>query len=148
MLFEKIQSDMKEAMKSQDKNKTEALRLVFAKIKDEGINAGERDNISDEIALAVLKRRVKQGKDSISQYKEANRTDLVENEEKQLKVIESYLPAMMSEEDIEKIVIAKKEELGVTNQCKMGLLMGAVMKECNGQADGNTVRTVVMKVLG
>jgi len=148
MLFNQISEDLKNAMKAQDKNKVETLRLVFAKIKDEAINAGERDNISDDIVLTVLKRRVKQGKDSISQYKKANRTDLVENEEKQLVIIETYLPEMMNEEDIEKIVITKKEELGIDDKSKMGLLMGAVMKETAGQADGNIVKQIVMKVLG
>jgi uncharacterized protein YqeY len=145
MLFNQISEDLKTAMKAQDKNKVESLRLVFSKIKDEAIKAGERDNISDDIVLTVLKKRVKQGKDSIEQFKKADRKDLVETEEAQLQIIEKYLPAMMSENDIKKIVIAKKEELGIDDKSKMGLLMGAVMKETAGQADGNVVKGIVMK---
>jgi hypothetical protein len=144
MLFKQISEDLKNAMKAQDKTKVETLRFVFSKIKDEAIALGQREDISDDVVISVLKKRVKQGKDSAEQYKQGGREDLLKVEEDQLKIIEEYLPAMMSEADIEKIVIVKKVELGITDSSKIGVLMGAVMKETAGQADGNVVKNIVV----
>ncbi len=147
MLFIQISEDLKNAMKAKEQNKVDALRLVFAKIKDEAIDKGQRNEISDEIVLSVLKKRVKQGKDSITQFKEANRPELAKNEQNQLDVLSKYLPAEMTKEKIEEIVAVKKRELGITDPSKMGILMGAVMKEVAGQADGNKVKQIVSKAL-
>jgi uncharacterized protein YqeY len=96
--------------------------------------------------LAVIKRLAKQRKDSIEQFQKGNREDLVEGEEKELVVLESYLPQLMSKEEIEPIAIAKKEELGITDKGKKGQLIGAVMKEVAGKADGGDVKAVVEKL--
>ena len=86
---------------------------------------------------------VKQRKDSIEQFKKGGREDLVREEEAQLKILETYLPEMMSREEIEKITKAKKEELGIVDKSKQGQLMSALMKELKGKADGIIVKEVV-----
>jgi len=147
MIFEKITEDMKNAMKAKDIDKLETLRLIFSQIKNAGIDSGDRDKISDELALETLKRRLKQGKDAVEQYKNGGRQELVDREQKQLDIISIYVPEMMNEADIEKVVRAKKEVMGIIDTSKMGQLIGVVMQELKGKADGTIVRQVVEKVL-
>ena len=148
MLFEKITEDMKTAMKGKDSMRLAATRSLFSAIKNEGINSGERTNISDETCIKVIKRQVKQRKDSIEQFKQGNRDDLVAQEQGELEILETYLPEMLSEEDIKKTVLETKKELGVTAKSDMGKLMGAVMKKLSGQeVDGTLVRDIVNKNL-
>lgn len=147
MLFEKITEDMKSAMKEQDKVKLEAVRFLFSQVKKEAIDSGSRDEITDELVIKIVSRRVKQGKDSILQFKQAGREDLVKNEEDQMIFIEKYLPQMMSEEEVLQVVTSKKAELEITDKSKMGQLMGVVMQELKGKADGGLVKQVVEKIL-
>ncbi len=137
---------MKQAMKDRNELALSALRGIFSAIKNEAIDAGERESISDEVSMKVIKRQVKQRKDSIEQFTQGNRMDLVEKETAELRVIENYLPAMISETEIEKVVIEVKTELGITDASKMGMLMGAVMKKLAGQEfDGGLVKMMVEK---
>ncbi len=148
MLFQRITEDMKTAMKEHNEHALSAIRFLFSAIKSEAITAGDRENISDETCLKVIKKQVKQRKESIEQYRAGNRTDLVEKEEAELKYIEAYLPEMISEEEIMKVVEATKAELGITDPAKMGQLMGAVMKKLAGQEfDGALVKALVEKTL-
>lgn len=137
---------MKQAMKDHNEHGLSAIRGIFSAIKSEAIDAGERDIISDELCMKVIKKQVKQRKDSIEQFKQGNRMDLVEKEAAELRVIEGYLPEMISEEAIEKVVIETKTELNITEPSKMGMLMGAVMKKLAGQEfDGGLVKMMVEK---
>lgn len=138
---------MKSAMKDQDKVKLEAVRFLFSQVKKEAIDSGSRDEITDELVIKIVSRRVKQGKDSILQFKQAGREDLVKNEEDQMIFIEKYLPQMMSEEEVLRVVTSKKAELGITDKSKMGQLIGVVMQELKGKADGGLVKQIVEKVL-
>jgi uncharacterized protein YqeY len=98
---------------------------------------------ADEEALAVVKRLVKQRKDSIEQFKKGNREDLVKVEEAELKILEVYLPQMMSKDEILKIAQKKKVELGITDKTKSNMLMSGLMKDLKGKADGADVKAVV-----
>ena len=98
--------------------------------------------LSDEEALSVIKKQAKQRKDSIEQFRNGGRNDLAEKEEKELVIISEYLPKEMSKEDIEKIAKSKKKELGINDKSKIGILMGALMKEFKGKADGAIVKEV------
>lgn len=102
-----------------------------------------QDVLSDEEALAVIKRLAKQRKDSIEQFRKGNREDLAQKEEDELVILESYLPQTMSREEITPLAQAKMAELGVTDKTKMGMIMGALMKELKGKADGDDVKAVV-----
>ena len=147
-----IQQDMrngiKEAMLAKDALRLTVLRGLVSGFTNELVAKGQKpqDELADEGVLAVIKRAVKQRKDSIDQYTKGNRMDLVVSEEAELKILETFLPKTMSKEDIKKIAEKKKAELGVTDKAGMGKFMGALMKELKGQADGTDVKEVVERL--
>lgn len=102
-----------------------------------------QDFLTDEEVLTVIKRGVKQRKDSIQQFTDGGRSDLAESEQAELLILEKFLPQMMSRDEIKAIAEAKKSELGITEKTKQGLLMKAVMAELKGKADGGDVKAVV-----
>lgn len=106
------------------------------------------DMLTDEETLAVITRVAKQRKDSISQFESAGRTDLVEEDTAQLKILEEFLPTLMSEGEIETFVKAKISEMGEVDKSKMGMFLGTLMKDLKGKADGAMVKIVVEKLLG
>ncbi len=105
-----------------------------------------QSEVSDELALGVIKRLAKQRKDSIEQFRNGGREDLASQEEKELVILEELLPNMMSQEEIRPVAEKKKAELGIEDKSKMGILIGAVMKELAGQADGGDVKIVVQSL--
>jgi uncharacterized protein YqeY len=133
-------------MLARDEFRLNTLRSVKAVFSNELINKPGKTELTDEEALAVIKRLVKQRKDSIDQFKKGNREDLVKVEEAELKILEVYLPQMMSQAEISKIAEKKKTELGISDKPKAGLLMSALMKELKGRADGGDVKVVVDKL--
>src|SRR3989344_2821730 len=149
MLSTKIREELTTAMKARDAVKMNTLRGLLTGFVNElvakGINPQEQ--ISDDDALAVIKRAVKQRKDSIEQFRKGNREELAQKEEAELKIIEAYMPAQMSREQIEVVAKQVKEKLGVTDKSKMGMFMSSVMKELKGQADGAEVKAVVESLL-
>jgi hypothetical protein len=145
VLQEQIQKGIKEAMMAKDTVRLETLRAMIAGFTNELVAKGRKPNemLSDEEALAVIARLSKQRKDSIEQFRKGNREDLVKVEEAQLAILETYLPKQMERGEVEKIARAKKEELGVTDAAKKGMLMSALMKELKGKADGGVVKEAV-----
>lgn len=141
-LREQISSDMKEAMKAKDMDRLNALRMVQAAFKNREIEL--RPNpISEDEFIGVLKKLVKQRKESIEQYAAAKRQDLVDNETKELKLIETYLPAQMGRDQIEKIVAEVIAETGAKSQKEMGAVMKAVIARTSGTADNKIVSELV-----
>ncbi len=136
-------------MKARDQIKVDTLRGALAAFTNELVAQGKKptEELSDQEAIAVLKRLVKQRRDAIEQFGKGGRQDLVEKESTELKVIEGYVPAGASREDIEKVAKAKIAELQVTDKSGMGKLMGAIIKEFNGAADGNDVKEVLATLL-
>lgn len=136
---------MKEAMRAKDSVKLNVIRGLLSAFTNELVAKGRtpQDKLTSEEELAVVKRAVKQRKDSIEQFTKGGRTDLVENEQAELKLLEVYLPAQMGRDEIEKIAKELKEKLDVTDKSKMGIFMGALMKELKGAADGALVKEVV-----
>lgn len=145
MLHEQIKNKIKEAMMAKDTVKLETYRGMLAAFTNELVakNRKPSELLSDEDALAVIARLVKQRKDSIEQYQKGNRADLVKEEQAQLAILETYLPKMMEWGEVEKIVKNKKEELSINDVAKKGMLMSAIMKDLKGKADGSLVREVV-----
>ncbi len=146
---DKIQEQIKEALRAKDQVRLTTLRGMLASFTNESVAKGRKpqDKLPDEEAIAVIRRLVKQRKDSIEQFEKGGRQDLAENEKAEMQILEEFLPAQMSEEQIRKIVEQKKAELGATKE-KMGIFMGAVMKETKGEADGALVKKIVEEVLG
>ncbi len=145
MLHEQIKTGIKEAMMAKDQVRLEVMRGMSAAFTNELVAKGKKPNemLRDEEVLAVITRLAKQRKDSIEQFKKGNREDLVKEEEAQLKILETYLPKMMERSEVEKIARAKKEELGINDASKKGMLMSSVMKDLKGKADGTVVKEIV-----
>ncbi len=148
-MHDKIQNEIPDAMRAKDNVRLTTLRGVIAAFTNEAValKRTPKDKLSDQEATVVLRRLVKQRKDSLEQFEKGGRKDLANNEKEELKVLEEFLPAQMSEEKIREIVLKKKEELGVTDKSKMGQFMGAVMKETKGEADGSLVKKIIEEVL-
>ena len=144
-LVDSIRKDMFLASKDGDSRKSDILKMVLASIKNAEITKGEA--LEDAEVEKILRKETKKINDSISQYTEMGRNDLVENEKLQLEVLEAYLPELMSDEEVEKAVKAKIEELGAKDKRDMGRVMGTVMKELDGKADGGTVKRFVDQLL-
>ncbi len=148
MIHEQIRDEIKEAMKAREKVRLNVLRGILTALTNELVASGKtpQDMIDDDSALTVIKRLAKQRKDSIEQFEKGDRKDLADKEREEFVYLEKYLPQMMSKEEIQKIAEAKKMELGIDDKAKMGMLMGAVMKELKGKADGTDVKEVIEKL--
>lgn len=140
-----IREKLKIAMKERDQVGLDTLRAVISSCTNELVATGKtpQDELSDEGVVKVITRLVKQRKDSIEQFSGAGREDLVKDELAQLKVLEQFMPEQLSEKKIRDIVIAKQNELGLTDKTKSGMLVGAVMKEVGSNTDGQLVKRVV-----
>lgn len=148
-IIEQIKTDMKEAMKAKDSVSLTVIRGLMSAFTNELVAIGRtpQDTLTDEEALTVIKRASKQRKDAIEQFVSGGREDLAEGEKAELAVIEKYLPALMTIEQIRPIAEAKIAEFG-GDKSKMGQIIGAVVKETAGQADGGDIKKVVMELLG
>jgi uncharacterized protein YqeY len=143
---EKIMNDMKSAMREKDQNKLDAIRFLQAAIKNREIEVRPAAITADDI-MAVLKKLVKQRKESIEQYQAANRQDLVDKEASELKIIEAYLPAQMSKDQIEAIVTQVIAEVKAASIKDMGNVMKAVMAKTAGTADNKLVSEIIKSKL-
>ena len=144
ILHQTIKNHIKEAMLAHDEIRKLVLRGVQAEMQRELITKKSTANEgADEEVLTIIKRLVKQRRDSIDQFTRGGRADLAENESKELKILEVYLPATMSKTDIKKIAIAKATELKITDKTGAGKLIGAISKELKGKAEGSDIKQVV-----
>lgn len=146
---DQIMADLKQAMKNKDKDRLRVLRSLKSKLLEREINERKEGEatLSDEQAIEVLMKAAKQRKESIEQFEEGGRDDLADSEKEELEVIESYLPEMLSEEEIRDIAREKIEELGAEDMSDMGQVMGAMMQELKGKAEGSLVSKVVKEEL-
>ena len=144
-LHEQIHAQMVEALKAKDQVKLLVLRGLLTAFMNELVATKRKpdEKLKDDEVIAVIKRAVKQREDSIEQYTKGNRPELALVEEKEREILSTYLPETMSRDKIEAIAKAKKKELGIDDKAKMGMLMGAVMKETKGEADGKDVKEIV-----
>ncbi len=144
-LHEELRVSLKEALKAHDEIKLRNVRGIMTACTNELVATGKtpQDQLDDAGVLGVIKRLAKQRRESIVQFESAGRQDLADHEKEDLGVLESYLPTLMTKEQIRPIAEAKKAELGVEDKSKMGILVGAVMKELAGKADGGDVKAVV-----
>ena len=144
--FEKIQTDMYGAMKSGEKEKANTLRSVISKLKDKQIE--KRDTLTKEEEIKVLQTLVKQRKESIDLYQKGGRNELAEIESKEMDIINSYLPTMMDEDEVKKIVQSVIKDTGASSMADMGKVMPEVMKLGKGLIDGKTAQRFVSEQLG
>lgn len=144
-LQEKIRADMVQAMRDKNPTRVGVLRGLIAGFTNELVSKKKKpdETMTDDEAIAVIVRAIKQRKDSIAQFKKGGRNDLVSSESAELAVLEEYSPKLMTVEEISAIARKKMEELTITDKTKIGQLMSALMKELKGQADGADVKTAV-----
>lgn len=146
-LTDKINEDIKAAMKAKDKAKLEALRAIKSALLVSATEKGGGDN-SEEAGMKLLQKLVKQRKDAAAIFHKEGRTDLAEPEEEQIKVIEAYLPKPLTEEEVKVIVEDVVNSTGASSLADMGKVMGMVNQKTAGRADGKMVADLVKAKLG
>lgn len=153
-LHQTIKDQVKDALRAKDTIKLETLRSLIALFQNEILmgksKAGPDGSLSDDAAMTIVKRSVKQHRDSIEQFSAGGRTDLVEKEKEELAILESYLPAMMSREEIHLIARQRIEKLKIEGSYDPkagGKITGMIMKELAGKADGADVKAVVEELM-
>jgi len=137
-----IENNLNIALKAKDTVKTGTLRMLKSSLQNKSIEL-KKDSLDDEEIINIIRKEVKKRQDSITSFKQGDRQDLVEKEEVELKILEEYLPAMMSEENISKIV----DEIIASGESNFGLVMKQVMAKTKGQADGKIVQKLVRKAI-
>ncbi len=145
MLLEKLQDEMKKALKSGEKERLSVIRMLISEIKK--VQIDKKKELTDEEIIQILQRYAKQRKEAIQQYKKANREDLVEKEERELEIVQEFLPEPLSKEEIEKIVEEVIKETGASSMKDMGKVMKTVMEKVKGRAEGSIVSQIVKSKL-
>ncbi|WP_270172293.1 GatB/YqeY domain-containing protein [Paenibacillus sp. SYP-B4298] len=144
-LSDRLNDDMKQAMKSQDKFKLSTIRMVRASVKNQEIDL--KRALDDNEVLDILSREIKQRKDSLQEFKKAGREDLVTNLAAEIDIISVYLPQQLTEEEIKVIVQQTIQETGASSKAEMGKVMTALMPKVKGRADGKLVNQLVQQFL-
>ncbi len=144
-LLERLNSDMKEAMRNKEKDRLSVIRMVKASLQNEAIKLGKE--LSEDEELTVLSREVKQRKDSLQEFEKAGRTDLADKIKTELTYIHEYMPKQLSEDELKKLISQVIQELGATSKADMGKVMGKLMPLVKGKADGSVVNRMVLEML-
>ena len=145
MLRETIDSDLKEAMRNREALKRTVLRTMLSEIRNAEINS--QTTLDEEGIISVLTKQVQQRKDSVEAYEAANRQDLVAKETEEINIISVYLPEQLPQEEIEQIIDSAIAQSGASSLDDMGKIMGLVMPQVRGRADGKIVNTIVTSKL-
>ncbi len=148
-IHETLKKSIPDALRAHDEVRLRTLRSLVTAMTNEVVAKKRKPDeyLNDDEAITVLKRAANQRKDSIEQFEKASRADLVEPEKAELAIIESYLPAMMGHEEIMAVAKAKMIELNLSPSADAGKLIGALMKDLKGRADGGAVKAVVDSLL-
>ncbi|MFC4808226.1 GatB/YqeY domain-containing protein [Paenibacillus sp. GCM10023250] len=144
-LSERLNDDMKQAMKSQDKFKLTTIRMLRASIKNQEIEL--KRPLEDAEVLDILSREIKQRKDSLQEFEKAGRDELAKGVAAEIEIISEYLPQQLTEEEIKLIVQQTIQETGASSKAEMGKVMSALMPKVKGRADGKLVNTFVQQFL-
>ena len=147
-MFDRISNDIKDAMKAKDKVRLETLRNIKKVFLEAKTAPGANDTLTDDAAMKIMQKLVKQGKDSATLYNEQGRADLAEAELAQVAVIETYLPKQMSAEELEASLKAIIAEVGAEGPKDMGKVMGTATKKLAGLAEGRAISAKVKELLG
>jgi uncharacterized protein len=145
-LLERLNNDMKQAMKNKEKDRLSVIRMVKASLQNEGIKLGAGE-LSEDAELTVLTRELKQRKDSLQEFSNAGREDLVNKIQNEIEILEVYLPKQLSEEELTDIVKETISEVNASSKAEMGKVMAAIMPKVKGKADGGLVNKIVQQQL-
>jgi len=144
-LRDQLNDNMKEAMRAKDKERLGVIRLALAAIKQKEID--ERITLDDTAILAVLDKMIKQRRESIRQYRDANREDLAEKEEFEINVLQDYMPTALTDDELKKIIDHAIKECGATSVKDMGKLMALLKPQVQGRADMSAVSKIIKESL-
>ncbi|MGG2185586.1 GatB/YqeY domain-containing protein [Bacillus altitudinis] len=145
-LLEQLNSDMKLFMKNREKDKLIVIRMVKASLQNEAIKL-KKDSLTGDEELTVLSREIKQRKDSLHEFSKANRLDLVDKVQKEIDILDVYLPEQLSEEELQAVVKETIAEIGASSKADMGKVMSAIMPKVKGKADGAVINRLVSEQL-
>jgi hypothetical protein len=147
-LFERVDADLKDAMRARDANRLGVLRMLKSALKYGAIEKADADGgLSDADAVQVIRKQAKQRQDSIESFEKGGRQELAEKEKAELAILNSYLPQQMSPDELSKIVRETVVEVGATSKAQMGAVMKALQPKVAGRADGKTLSAEVQKQL-
>ncbi|MFO1443411.1 GatB/YqeY domain-containing protein [Bacillus sp. Bva_UNVM-123] len=144
-LLDRLNDDMKQAMRNKEKDKLTVIRMIKASMQNEAIKLGSE--LSEDQELTILSRELKQRKDSLHEFEKAGREDLVEKIRTELQFVELYMPKQLSEDEVSKIIQETIAETGATSKAEMGKVMAAIMPKVKGKADGALVNKLVQQHL-
>jgi len=144
-LKEQLKSDLKDAMRAKEIGKRDSIRSINTMIKQ--IEVDERIELDDAKIIQLIQKGIKQREEAIVQFKEAQRDDLVENEQSQIDIFSLYLPKQLSEEELETTIQAIIDEVGATSMKDMGKIMNPAKEKVGGSADGKRINQMVKKLL-
>ena len=145
-LKETLNNDIKTAMKAKDKETLAVLRMIKTAVQAAEIDKKEELNAEEE--LTILAREAKQRRESLAEFVKAGRDELVAKTEAEIEIVERYLPKQLSVEEVKEVIATVAEKIGATTQKEFGKLMGVVMQELKGKADGNVIKEQVKAHLG
>lgn len=145
-LLDRLNNDMKQAMKNKEKDKLSVIRMLKSALQNEAIKL-RQDELTEAEDLTVLSRELKQRKDSLQEFSNAGRVDLVEKIQSEIKYVEVYMPQQLTEEEVANIVKETIQSVGATSKADMGKVMGALMPKVKGKADGSLVNKLVQQHL-
>ena len=145
-LKETLNNDIKTALKAKDKETLAVLRMIKTAVQAAEIDKKEELNAEEE--LTILAREAKQRRESLAEFVKAGRDELVAKTEAEIEIVERYLPKQLSVEEVKEVIATVAEKIGATTQKEFGKLMGAVMQELKGKADGNVIKEQVKAHLG
>ena len=146
MILEKIEEEYKSAMKEKNELKVSTLRMLKSAIQYFQVEKVKKE-ATDEDILGVISKQIKQRRDSIEEYKKANRQDLASKEERELNILQAYLPAQLSAQELETLVNKVLQTSGLQAKADMGKVMKLVMEETKGRADGKAISSLVSSKL-
>lgn len=148
IMKQKILDDLKQAMKERNQEKISVLRMLKSEIKNEEIaKMKKEEGLSCEEVVTVIQRMVKQRKDAAGQFEAGGRPELAAKERAEIKILEEYLPEQLSDDELKAVIQKTIDELGTSGPINMGKVMGVIMGQVRGRADGNRVKTIVCELL-
>ncbi len=144
-MYDRLQEDMKQALKEHDKIKLDTIRMVISSIKQ--IHIDEKKEINDELVTKVLSKEIKTRKESLEEFKKASRDDLIEKAQSEIDILTSYMPSMLSEDELNKIIEDVFKEVKPSSIKDMGKIMKEVTSKAQGRADMSNVSSLVKEKL-
>ncbi len=145
-LYERVNSEMKDAMRNKDTVRLSIVRMIMAAVKNAEI-VKKVKKLEDADVIQVIQKMIKEHKESIAQFEKGNRMDLVNKEKAELDILQKYVPSQMSEEELLSVIRATIQEMGITSKVDTGKAMKAIMEKVKSKADGKLVNQLVMSLL-